>query len=103
MDDRSFRGVVFVGPKDTYALGVPFDPAVEWPDHAAVRLSTDDDPRGGRGWSVVGTIAGATFEGFVGRRYGRSYIVLSPRLRAETGLRSGDEVDVCVAPRRTAS
>ena len=96
---RTFRGAVGVGHKDTHVVIVPFDPTVVWPEHESVSLSRQDDPRGGRGWPVSGTIDGLPFDGFVGRRYGRSYVILSPEFRASRSINEGDEVDVVVSPR----
>ncbi len=96
--ERAFRTEVITGHKGTYALVVPFDPAEAWPGLAPRPMSKRDDPRGGRGWPVTGSIAGLPFEGFVGRRYGRSYVVLGPALREMAGLEPGDAVDVTLSP-----
>jgi Domain of unknown function (DUF1905) len=90
---------VDVGHKDTHIVIVPFDPTVVWSQHTSVRMSRQDDPRGGRGWPASGTIDGLPFEGFVGRRYGRSYLTWSPAIRTSGLINEGDEVDVTVAPR----
>jgi hypothetical protein len=98
VDERTFRAEIVVGHKQTRVVIVPFDPAEAWPDLAPVALTLADDPRGGRGWPVSGTVAGRLFVGFVGRRYGRSYVVLPIELRR--GLADGTEVEVTITPRR---
>lgn len=98
MSGDTFQAEVVVGHKDTHVVIVPFDPAQRWPDARPVPLSRDDDPRGGRGWAVTGTVDGAPFDGFVGRRYGRSYLILSPGFRQARQIDEGDVVDVELAP-----
>jgi hypothetical protein len=99
---RTFRAVVTVGHKDTHVVIVPFDPSVVWPGYAPVTLSREDDPRGGHGWPVSGTIDGQRFVGFVGRRYGRSYVILPAAFRTSGAIDEGDEVEVTVSPRSIA-
>jgi Domain of unknown function (DUF1905) len=99
MTGQAFRGEVIVGHKRTHAIIVPFDPSNVWPDGAPVKMSLQDDPRGGSGWPVTGTIEGRPFDGFVGRRYGRSYIVVPTAWLAAGYVKEGDEVDVVIAPR----
>ncbi|MDQ1424849.1 MAG: hypothetical protein QOD72_2347 [Acidimicrobiaceae bacterium] len=98
MTPRTFRTAVTVGHKDTHVVIVPFDPSDVWPGCAPVALSLEEDPRGGRGWPVSGTIGGWPFDGFVGRRYGRSYIILAPAFRTLRAINEGDEVEVTVSP-----
>jgi hypothetical protein len=70
---RTFKAKVMLGHKNTYAntyaIVVPFDPTDEWPAIAPGTMTLQDDPRGGRGWPVAGSVD------------------------------DGDEVDVTVSPR----
>ncbi len=95
---ETFQAEVVVGHKDTHVVIVPFDPAIRWPDLAPVALSLDDDPRGGQGWPVAGTVDGQPFRGFVGRRYGRSYLILPPAFRHAHEIDAGDVVEVGLDP-----
>lgn len=98
MTTETFQAEVAVGHKDTHVVIVPFDPARRWPGVAPVALSTDDDPRGGRGWPVTGTVDGQPFRGFVGRRYGRSYVILPAPFRLAHHIDEGDVVEVSLTP-----
>jgi hypothetical protein len=48
-------------------------------------------------------VNGVRFEGYVGRRYGRSYIVLPPDLRLEAEIVEGDAVEVRLVSRSSPS
>ena len=98
MSSETFQAAVEVGHKDTHVVIVPFDPAQRWPEVPPVALSHRDDPRGGRGWAVTGTVDGEPFTGFVGRRYGRSYLILPAAFRQAHQIDEGDVVDVALAP-----
>lgn len=99
MDEQRFSTEVISGHAETLAIPVPFDPAVAWPGHRPVPMTLEQDPRGGKGWPAQGSVNGHPFEGFVGRRYGRSYVIVGPALRA-AGLVDGSPVDVVLTPRR---
>lgn len=98
MSSETFQAEVVVGHKDTHVVIVPFDPAQRWPAAEPVPLSAADDPRGGRGWAVTGTVDGAAFAGFVGRRYGRSYLILPAAFRRAHQIDEGDVVEVALEP-----
>jgi Domain of unknown function (DUF1905) len=94
MHEQVFQAEIIVGHKDTHVVTVPFHPSEVWPGMRPVRMTADDDPRGGRGWPVTGTIDDTPFVGFVGHRYGRSYVILSPELRRAADVAAGDQVAV---------
>lgn len=98
MSSETFQAEVVVGHKDTHVVIVPFNPAQRWPRASPVSLSRDDDPRGGRGWAVTGTVDGAPFAGFVGHRYGRSYLILPAAFRQANEIDEGDVVEVALEP-----
>lgn len=98
MQTERFEAEVVVGHKGTHVVIVPFDPAQRWPGTAPLALSRKQDPRGGRGWPVTGTVDGAAFAGFVGRRYGRSYLILPAAFRQAQRIDEGDVVTVELQP-----
>jgi hypothetical protein len=71
---------------------VPFDPEDAF-GQKPVRLA-------GRrhGWLVRGTVNGAAFDGYVGERWGRFFVVVDEPLRAAAGVDAGDPVTVVIAP-----
>jgi hypothetical protein len=95
---EGFRAVVGVGHKQTHYVLVPFDPRAKWPDIAPVKIPRPQDPRGGKGWLVTGTINGVPFDGHIGQRYGSTYLILEAPLLAMAKAREGDSVAVDVAP-----
>jgi hypothetical protein len=76
---------------------VPFDPAMVW-DAKPVAL---DDRR--EGWLVRGTTNRAKFEGWIGLRWGRHFIILDEAQRRAAKVRVGDVVDVVVEPTASAT
>lgn len=97
VDEQRFSAEVISGHKGTLAIPVPFDPTVVWPGHRPVPMNLEQDPRGGKGWPAEGRVNGHAFRGFVGRRYGRSYLIVGPALEA-AGLADGTPVDVVLTP-----
>jgi hypothetical protein len=98
MEEQRFRAEVEVGHKDTHVVIAPFDPTAVWASLTPVPTPLEHDPREGNGWRVHGHVAGALFDGYVGRRYGRTFIVLTPAFRGAAGIHAGDTVDVVIAP-----
>lgn len=47
---------------------------------------------------MTGTVDGAPFAGFVGHRYGRSYLILPAAFRRDHQIDTGDVVEVAVEP-----
>jgi predicted DNA-binding protein (MmcQ/YjbR family) len=94
--ERRFDSVLESGHKGC-AVIVPFDPERAW-GRPPVAIAT---PVYGkiRGHPVAGTIAGERFEGWIGRRWGRNFILVDEALRRRTGAAPGDSVSVVVRPR----
>jgi hypothetical protein len=91
---RRFRAEILTGHKGDAVL-VPFDPAAEWDlDTVEVELPWRT------GWPVQGTLAGAKFRGWVGRRWGRFFLLVDAALQRAAGVKAGDEVDVVLRPQR---
>ena len=103
MARQAFRSQVFVGHKDVHAVDVPFDPGQVWPDLSPEAMTREEDPRGGRGWPVAATVNGVRFEGHVGLRYDRNYLILGSDVRAAAGIVDGDVVEVDLLPRSARS
>lgn len=87
-----FEAELVEGHKGVTVVIVPFDPEEQW-SRKPVRLA-------GRrhGWPVAGTINRVAFDGYVGERWGRFFIVVEPETRASAGLTVGDTAAVAVAP-----
>ena len=97
MSRQSFRGEILTGHKGD-AVVVPFDPAKVWSaEPAAV------PPPWRRGYLVRGTLNQHAFEGWIGFRWGRFFILVDDELQRAAGVSAGDEVDVIVEPRRKAT
>jgi hypothetical protein len=92
MRSERFEAEVIEGHKGVIVALVPFDPAVAW-RCPPVRLA-------GRrhGWPVRGTVNRVAFEGYVGERWGRFFVILDESLRKASGVATGDRVRVALAP-----
>jgi hypothetical protein len=92
MRSQRFTAELIEGHKGVVVVIVPFDPEAVW-RRKPVRLA-------GRrhGWPVKGTVNRAPFEGYVGERWGRFFVMIDEGLRRAAGARVGDEVSVVVAP-----
>jgi hypothetical protein len=80
------------GHKGVTVVIVPFDPEVVW-RQKPVRL----DPRRD-GWLVKGTMNRRRFEGYIGSRWGRFFIIVDPEMRAAGQIEVGDPISVVVEP-----
>lgn len=99
MTPQTFTAVVGEhGKNDTHYVLVPFEPTQVWPGIEKVKIPRPDDPRGGFGWLITGSINGAAFDGHIGQRYGNTYIILNDTMMAHAGLVVGAAVEVIVAP-----
>jgi hypothetical protein len=99
MADQAFGSQVYIGHKGVHAVDVPFDPRDVWPDLSPETVARKEDPRGGQGWPVTGTVNGVPFEGHVGLRYGRNYLILPLDVRVAADIVEGDVVEVHLTPR----
>jgi hypothetical protein len=94
---QSFSAELIEGHKQVTVVLVPFDPEAQWGEKP-VRLDARRD-----GWLVAGRVEGVTFEGYIGQRWGRFFLIVDEALRAEAGVSVGDTLAVVVRPARTAS
>lgn len=91
---KRFHAEILEGHKGITAIIVPFDPADEW--------KTKPEPVEGpykTGHLVKGTLNDAAFEGFIGKRWGRSFILVDAALQKRAGAKVGDVAVVKVTPR----
>jgi hypothetical protein len=87
-----FEAPLIEGHGGVTVVIVPFDPREVW-----AREPTPLDARR-EGWLVAGTVNGVAFEGWIGFRWGRYFLMIGPELRAAAKLAVGDAVEVAVAP-----
>jgi hypothetical protein len=91
-----FETALIEGHKGVTAVIVPFDPREAWgSDPVALDARRE-------GWLVAGTVNGAAFEGWIGLRWGRFFVIIDPALRAAAGARVGDRLEVAIAPTTSA-
>ncbi len=95
--EMRFEADLFEGHKSVTAVLVPFDPEKTW-RRRPVRL----DPRRD-GWLVKGTANGTPFEGYVGYRWKRFFLIIDDELRKAAKLSIGDSVSMVIEPTESAS
>jgi predicted DNA-binding protein (MmcQ/YjbR family) len=83
-----FQAELTEGHKGVVYVEVPFDPEVRF-GRKPYRLA-------GRrhGWPVRGSIAGQSFDAYVGERWGRRFVMLDAALRRAADIEVGDEVAI---------
>lgn len=84
------------GHKGVTVVLVPFDPQEQW-SLKPVRLA-------GRrhGWVVAGTANGIAFDGYIGERWNRFFIIIEKNLRDAAKVSVGDKLEMTVQPTRRA-
>src|SRR5258706_13125679 len=93
---QRFEAEILTGHKGD-AVVVPFNPARVWDAKAA------EVPRPWRvGYLVLGTLNGCPFEGWIGFRWGRFFMLVPRELQGAAGVSVGDEVQIVVGPRGAA-
>lgn len=95
--EQRFLAELLDGHKGT-AVIVPFDPAKVW----KVKPVTVPAPWKS-GYLVQGRMNDTPFEGWIGRRWGRWFILVDKTLKKQMGAKTGDVVSVAIAPRRAAT
>jgi hypothetical protein len=91
MKKKKFKGELLSGHQED-AVEVPFDPAATW-GVAAVPLW-----RGRKGYRVMVSLNGVSFEGFIVRRQQKLFMLVDEDVKQEAGVAVGDLVSVTVAP-----
>jgi hypothetical protein len=88
----SFDADLIEGHKGVTTVIVPFDPERVW-RRKPVRL----DPRRD-GWLVKGTINHTRFDGYIGNRWGRFFLIVDAELREALGVSVGDTLSLVLEP-----
>jgi hypothetical protein len=94
---KRFDAELIQGHKNVAAVIVPFDPERLW-SQKPLRLE-------GRrhGWLITGTADGVRFDGYIGERWGRFFIIIDHELRKEGGFSIGHTLTMVIEPTRKAS
>jgi hypothetical protein len=95
MKRRRFETELELGHKGVSAIIVPFDPGDIW----GTRAVSIPHPRYRTGHLVKGAINGIAFEGWIGFRWGRFFIIVDEELQRAAGASPGDMVKVAIEPR----
>ena len=95
MSKARFDAALFEGHKGVTAVIVPFDPEEVW-GMKPVKLAPRRD-----GWLVKGTVNGTPFDGYIGLRWGRFFIIIESDLRSAAKLSVGDTLSLMVEPTAT--
>lgn len=74
------------------AVEVPFDPAATWGVGPAPLW------RGRKGYRVLATLNGISFEGFIVARQRKSFMLVDEDVKQEAGVAVGEIVTVTVVP-----
>jgi hypothetical protein len=91
-DKAEFEAELIEGHKGVTAVIVPFDPEEGW-SQKPVRL----DPRR-HGWLISGKANGVRFDGYIGERWGRFFIIIDQELREAAGVSVGDTLSLIIEP-----
>jgi len=96
MNRVEFEAELIEGHRGVTVVIVPFDPEEKW-SSKPVRLE-------GRrhGWLVVGSVNGVRFDGYIGERWNRFFIIIDRDLRDATKAVVGDTLKVSVEPTASA-
>jgi Domain of unknown function (DUF1905) len=90
-----FKAEILMGHKGAAVL-VPFDPEEVWGIPAR---KVSDRPGGKEGHLIRGTLAGTAFEGWIGYRWGRRFILTDEELCEKAKVNVGDVVEFVIEPR----
>ncbi len=87
-----FTAELIAGHKGVTAVVVPFDPEIVWGTEP-VALDARRE-----GWLVRGTVNGVKFDGWIGYRWKRFFIIVEPELAEQAGAEVGEMIEVAVQP-----
>jgi hypothetical protein len=96
MDKVQFKAELIEGHKGVTVVLVPFDPEERW-SRKPVRL----DARR-HGWLVAGRANGVGFDGYIGERWNRFFIIIDSELRKAAKVAVGDTLRMIVEPTSSA-
>src|SRR5215831_9130760 len=96
MSKVRFEAELIEGHKGVTVVLVPFDPEETW-SRKPLRLV-------GRrhGWLVTGTANGVKFNGYIGERWNRFFIIIDSGLREAAQVTVGDTLKIVVEPTSSA-
>ena len=91
-----FEAELIQGHKGVTVVLVPFDPEEKW-SLKPMRLA-------GRrhGWVVAGSANGIAFDGYIGERWNRFFIIIEKNLREAAKVSPGDTLKMMVQPTSSA-
>jgi len=95
MGNVQFEAELVEGHKGVTVVLVPFDPETTW-SKKPLRL----DPRRD-GWLIAGTANGVKFDGYIGMRWGRFFIIIESSLREAAKVAVGDTLHMSIGPTAT--
>jgi hypothetical protein len=98
----TFETELIMGHKNIAAVLVPFAPERVWKS-TAVKVDAPYSRKPQDAYLVRGTIDGTPFDGWIGKRRGRRFIIIDQALRKSAGVTIGDIVELTVEPRSKAS
>ncbi len=93
-----FESELMMGHKNIAAVLVPFAPERVWKSRP-VLVDAPYARKPQEAHLVRGTIDGTPFDGWIGKRWGRRFIIVDQALRKRAGVAIGDVVEIVVAPR----
>ena len=91
-DKAEFNAELIKGHKGVTVVLVPFDPEEGW-SRKPVRLHERR-----HGWLIRGTANGVPFDGYIGERWGRFFIIIDRELREAAGASVGDTLRIVIQP-----
>jgi hypothetical protein len=94
-----FESELIMGHKNIAAVLVPFAPERVWKSRP-VMIDAPYSRKKQEAYLVAGTIDGTPFEGWIGKRWGRRFIIVDQALRKLAGVKVGDVVELVVQPGR---
>jgi hypothetical protein len=91
-----FEAELIEGHKAVTVVLVPFDPEQKW-SLKPVRLA-------GRrhGWVIAASANGVTFDGYIGERWNRFFIIIEKELREAAKVNVGDILKMTIRPTSSA-
>src|SRR5262245_60174427 len=97
MEKVQFEAELIEGHKGVTVVIVPFNPEERW-----LRKPLRLDARR-HGWLVAGTANGVAFDGYIGERWNRFFIIIESGLRKAAKVSVGDTLRMIVEPTSSAS
>ena len=92
VDKAEFNAELIKGHKGVTVVLVPFDPEEGW-SRKPVRLHERR-----HGWLIRGTANGVPFDGYIGERWGRFFIIIDRELREAAEASVGDTLRIVIQP-----